>query len=60
MRHILILAILSLPAAAGAQQCSGSPTKFRCIEADGTISDVQIQGPFTHTKGHNPANGESW
>ena len=60
MRHILILAALLAPVAAEAQQCSGSPTKFRCIEADGTVSDVEIQGPYTKTKGRNPATGETW
>lgn len=61
MRRILILATaLMMPLAAAAQQCSGSPTKFRCQEADGTVSEVEIQGPITRTKGRNPANGETW
>lgn len=61
-RITLIAALLGVAAAlpAGAQQCSGSPTKFRCIEPDGTISDVEIQGPYTRTKGTNPETGESW
>ena len=60
MRLWWILALMMAPAAAQAQQCSGSPTKFRCVEPDGSISEVEIQGPITTTKGHNPATGESW
>ncbi|MRX51423.1 hypothetical protein GI374_13415 [Paracoccus sp. S-4012] len=60
MRIALLLALTLAPFAASAGSCEGTPTKFTCREPDGTISAVEIQGPFTTTKGHNPDTGESW
>lgn len=60
MRRMILALALLMPAAAYADNCEGTPTRFTCREPDGTISTVEIQGPLTTTKGFNPENGESW
>lgn len=61
MRYLFLAAAAVMsPGLAGAQQCSGSATAFRCIEPDGTVSETIIRGPMTTVKGTDPATGESW
>lgn len=56
----IILAALLLPGAAFAD-CRGVASSYRCTEADGTRSRVQMYGPQTaETKGENPATGDHW
>jgi len=61
MRHLLLTAAaLMLPAAVLADNCEGTPTRFKCHEPDGTVSWVEIQGPFTTTRGFDPVTGNEW
>lgn len=59
MRAMIVAALL-LPGAAFAG-CEGVASAYRCNEADGTRSQVQLYGPqVAETRGEDPANGARW
>ena len=59
MRAIIIAALL-LPGTAFAD-CQGVASAYRCTEADGTRSRVQMYGPqVAETRGENPGSDTRW
>ena len=60
MRAMILLTALLMPGAALAD-CRGVATSYRCTEADGTRSRVQMYGPqVAEAEGENPASGDRW
>lgn len=56
----IILAALLLPGAAFAD-CEGVRSAYRCTEADGSRSRVQMYGPqVAETRGENPVTKDRW